>query len=667
MAFRIVISNKTPSILNYAGGTITVPANTDYLVPINQNYAAATDAQIRLDVVGDDANTAKITISDTVTEYGSFDAIVYLNLIIGLIDQDGQPFGAANPLYVAANDFDIRNLTFAQDKVDVTGSTVSVAAFPTIQDVNIVSSIEIEIKNDAGNPVPVSGTVTALQGTNPWIIGDGGNSITVDAVLFDIRDLTFARDKVDVSGSTNLGLDAATLAALESITVQNPAGAGAVNIQDGGNSITVDAVLFDIRDLTFARDKVDVSGSTVTVNQGTSPWVVTTPAGAGATEATLSSLNAKFNQNYGASTGAIRTASQIGNVTGAADFAAGATTTQTLRTTSNQGTPNTAANAWPLKITDNTGSAIVDIQIGPSTSQPTTASGLVTNARNYLFGSSAWEPYKDAQAGNNSVANGLAASAAYGQYNATQPTVTDGRYTALQTDNRGNLLIGSTGVKSTNNSRTVAIGASQTFTGAGDDVLKYQNITLTVYYSQITTFKVQWSDDNATWIDDGDTYTVSANTLKKTTFGRVLQYFRPVVVNTAGMGANGFTTVIYDSPRPKPSSHRLAEMMSPDSDAELVKAVLSGFPLTYSAPASATVGLTSASALAANAARKGLILVNRSLATISIAFGNPAVLNSGITLTPNGTYVMEPLTATTQQMFAIASLVGSVLSIQEIT
>lgn len=51
--------------------------------------------------------------------------------------------------------------------------------------------------------------------------------------------MTFSRDKADVSGSV-VALDSASLAALESITVQNPGGASAVNIQDGGNSITVD-------------------------------------------------------------------------------------------------------------------------------------------------------------------------------------------------------------------------------------------------------------------------------------------------------------------------------------------------------------------------------------------------------------------------------------------
>lgn len=73
------------------------------------------------------------------------------------------------------------------------------------------------------------------------IIEDGGNTITVD-------------------GTVELG--ATTLAALESITVQNGAGAAAVNIQDGGNSITVDATDLDIRDLTHVSDSVKVGDGT---------------------------------------------------------------------------------------------------------------------------------------------------------------------------------------------------------------------------------------------------------------------------------------------------------------------------------------------------------------------------------------------------------------------
>jgi len=67
-------------------------------------------------------------------------------------------------------------------------------------------------------------------------------TVTIDNIDVDIRDLVFATDKVDVTGS-EVSLDAATLAALETITVT--------------------ATDLDIRNLVFATDKVDVSGSTV--------------------------------------------------------------------------------------------------------------------------------------------------------------------------------------------------------------------------------------------------------------------------------------------------------------------------------------------------------------------------------------------------------------------
>ena len=81
-------------------------------------------------------------------------------------------------------------------------------------------------------------------------------------------------------------------------------------IGDGGGSITVDAVDLDIRDLAFATDSV-------TSHQG-GTWTV------GLSE----------DHNYGAvGANTLRTAAQIGNATGAADFNTGATTAQTLRVT----------------------------------------------------------------------------------------------------------------------------------------------------------------------------------------------------------------------------------------------------------------------------------------------------------------------------------------------
>lgn len=110
-------------------------------------------------------------------------------------------------------------------------------------------------------------TSTSENGDIALDVHISNSSIEVTATDLDIRDLAFGTDSVDVSGS-EVSLDAATLAALETI---NAVQSGVwdigtvttltsitndVNIADGGNSITVDAVDFDIRDLTAASDSI---------------------------------------------------------------------------------------------------------------------------------------------------------------------------------------------------------------------------------------------------------------------------------------------------------------------------------------------------------------------------------------------------------------------------
>lgn len=130
-------------------------------------------------------------------------------------------------------------------------------------DVRVAEGINVEVDlNFADDSIDVSGSTVELGATTLAAL----ESITVVATDLDIRNLAFATDKVDASGSV-VALDSTTLAALENITVS--------------------ASNLDIRDLTFATDKVDASGSTVelgattlaaletiTVLQGTSPWVV---------------------------------------------------------------------------------------------------------------------------------------------------------------------------------------------------------------------------------------------------------------------------------------------------------------------------------------------------------------------------------------------------------
>jgi hypothetical protein len=134
-------------------------------------------------------------------------------------------------------------------------------------DVNVANAIALD-----------AATLAALENITATVSGTVELGATTLAALESIT--------ATVSGTVEIG--ATSLAALESITVQNGAGAAAVNIQDGGNSITVDGTVelgstslaalenitvsatdLDIRNLVFATDKVDASGSVVALDAPT--------------------------------------------------------------------------------------------------------------------------------------------------------------------------------------------------------------------------------------------------------------------------------------------------------------------------------------------------------------------------------------------------------------
>lgn len=111
----------------------------------------------------------------------------------------------------------------------------------------------IQIKDAAGDALAIS----------------AGGAALIEAVDLDIRDLAFATDKVDVTGS-EVSLDSATLAALENINA------------------VVTATDLDIRDLSHTQDSVKVGDGTdllainadgsinvQTVEAGYSQWKVT--------------------------------------------------------------------------------------------------------------------------------------------------------------------------------------------------------------------------------------------------------------------------------------------------------------------------------------------------------------------------------------------------------
>jgi len=90
--------------------------------------------------------------------------------------------------------------------------------------------------------------------------------------------------------------------------------------------------------------------------------------------------------------------------------------------------------------------------------------------------------------------------------------------------------------------------------------------------------------------------------------------------------------------------------------------------LTASAPTAVSVGVASTVILAANANRRGCLLVNTSTAFISIAFGAAAVLYSGITLNSGGgSFWMDEYSFNTLEIRGIASVAASNIAVQEMT
>lgn len=146
-------------------------------------------------------------------------------------------------------------------------------------DVRVAEGINVEVDLDAADDSVASWTndgagnaitSTSENGDQALDVHLSNTSIAVTATDLDIRDLSFATDSVDVSGS-EVSLDAATLAALETITVEQ--GTSPWVVGDGGGSLTVDASDLDIRDLSAAQDSVeswthDGSGNAITSTTG---------------------------------------------------------------------------------------------------------------------------------------------------------------------------------------------------------------------------------------------------------------------------------------------------------------------------------------------------------------------------------------------------------------
>ena len=202
---------------------------------------------------------------------------------------------ASDPWTVDASDLDIRNLLFATDKVDVSGSSVKIQdglgnnltstpiGTDVALDVNIVGGVtldvnlnknndtvqvygsdltapiatdtaghlqvdiltipEVEIKNDAGNPIPVNGTVAATQ-SGTWNINNitgtvslptgAATQTTLASVLTAVQPITtIAPNILSVTGSGSIAV------AVYSITFFNNGPDDELISFDGGTNFVI--------------------------------------------------------------------------------------------------------------------------------------------------------------------------------------------------------------------------------------------------------------------------------------------------------------------------------------------------------------------------------------------------------------------------------------------
>lgn len=166
-------------------------------------------------------------------------------------------------------------------------------------------------------------SLVAMSGKLPATLGQ---KLSVDSlsvtIASDQTDIDVAQagtwDITNITGTVSLPTGAATESSLVTMSGKLPLTLGQ---KLSAQSMSV----------TIASDQTSINvAQSGTWNLNNITGTISLPTGA-ATESTLSALNNKIANNYGASSGAVRVAAQIGNATNVADFDEGAATAQTLR------------------------------------------------------------------------------------------------------------------------------------------------------------------------------------------------------------------------------------------------------------------------------------------------------------------------------------------------
>lgn len=285
-----------------------------------------------------------------------------------------------------------------------------------------------------------------------------------------------------------------------------------------------------------------------------------------------------------------------------------------------------------------------------------------------------------------SVGAGTAGTSSFligGVFNTTLPTLTNGQQSATQLDSSGRSLVNVS--TSSNNTDFNGSGTIAALNGTVTAITNgCSSVTFDVTGTWVATIVIEATTGDGTWfivngdvdVTDSIASSFTVNTFVTIPCGSFSQVRLRASLYTSGTAtiswnASSGTNVI-EIFNTNPTS-LIATVRLQDASGNNINSLSNGLNtntktiLTPSSPTSAIVGVASGLSLAANANRKGLILTNTSKNTISFGLGVAAVLNSGITLTPNGNWIMDEFNFTTAAINSIASAASSNLAIQEFT
>lgn len=385
--------------------------------------------------------------------------------------------------------------------------------------IDAASGDNIAIKNSDGsditpsNPLPVS--VQTINIGEVEIKNDAGNPVPVSASDLDIRDLDFATDKVDTSGST-VFLDATTLAALESVSTNN-----------GALETTQQQVLAELQNANSSLDAIELDADAIRVATQSIDTNIDVALSTRASEITQLSNNTELqniNTELDTQTALLQSIDQSTNDIETRietfDTNIGATGVNTLRTSSN--------------ITDESGNAFSDSNYLPV--GQTTHDNLNVNA--------------------NIQVNNL--------------DVSSSNRVPIDTGDTGGVMVVD---------EISPLPAGVSYFSPWFDTLGYGDIVVSVF-SDVAGgyFEIDWSRDLAGTNPrpDGDQYFISANVLKGNIYGPKHRYFRIRFVNGPSAMSVFELQVTLKKIHTKPSSHKINEEINDNADSELVKSVGTG-------------------------------------------------------------------------------------------